>query len=84
VTTYPHVRDWKLTTGHLVLMKIGWGVVVLAVYLAAAATIFDSAVAWWIVAGLAIIALATALSLPGPVPKELLTGSRTYLKGRGN
>jgi len=63
-------------------MKIGWGVVALAVYLAAAAAILDSAAVWWVVAGLAVLAIATAAVLPAPVPEEMIIGGRNHIDCR--
>ncbi|OFW67322.1 MAG: hypothetical protein A2Z12_06355 [Actinobacteria bacterium RBG_16_68_21] len=66
--------DWKVTTGYRVLIKVGWGVTALAVYLAAAATFLGAVGIWWIVAGLATAALLVGLLLPEPVPREMIIG----------
>ncbi len=73
-THVTRVPDWKITTGYRVLVKIGWGVISLAVYFAGAASILDAAVIWWIVAGLAIIVILTTLLLPEPIPRDMITG----------
>jgi hypothetical protein len=69
--------DWKVTAGHRVLVKVGWGLTVLAVYLGAAAVVIDLDQAWWAVAALATAAILMGLMLPEPVPREMLTGHRT-------
>lgn len=79
VTTQTHIPDWKVTTGYRVLLKVGWGVTVFAVYMAAVAVAFGSVTAWWIVAALAIAAMLVGLLLPEPVPREMLNGHRTMV-----
>ncbi|HAX81876.1 MAG TPA: hypothetical protein DCY40_04840 [Actinobacteria bacterium] len=74
-TQTTHLRDWKLTTGHRVLVQVGWGLIALAVYLGAAASWFDTAAIWWAVAGLAVVVILTSLLLPEPVPRDMITGS---------
>ena len=76
------VPDWKITTGYRVLVKIGWGVIVLAVYFAAAASILHATVIWWIVAGLAVVVILTSLLLPEPLPRDMITGSRNHIDAR--
>ena len=73
-TQTTRVPDWKITTGYRVLVKIGWAVIALAVYFAAAASILDATAIWWIVAGLAVIVIMTSLLLPEPVPRDMITG----------
>ena len=72
-------NDWKVTTGYRVLVKVGWGVTALAVYLAAAALILGSVTVWWMVAALAASAILVGLLLPEPVPREMITGHRTQV-----
>jgi hypothetical protein len=72
-------RDWKVTTGYRMLLRVGWGVIVLAVYLAGAAAVLDSSTVWWIVAALAIGAMAVSAALPEPVPRDEITGRRTWV-----
>lgn len=69
------IPDWKITTGYRILVKIGWAVIVLAVYFAAAASILDATAIWWIVAGLAVTVILTSMLLPEPVPRDMITGS---------
>ena len=80
-THVTRVPDWKITTGYRVLVKIGWGVIVLAVYFAGAASILG-AVIWWIVAGLAIIVILTTLLLPEPIPRDMITGGTHHIDAR--
>jgi len=75
--------DWKVTTGYRVLIKVGWGATVLAVYLAAAASFLDASGIWWVVAGLAVAALLVGLLLPEPVPREMITGPRNRIDPMG-
>jgi len=79
----PPAPDWKVTTGYRVLVKIGWGVTALAVYLAAAASILGAVRVWWIVAGLAVTAILVGLLLPEPVPREMITGHRNHIDSMG-
>lgn len=72
-----HQADWKVTTGYRVLVKVGWGATVLAIYLAAAAVILKSVTVWWMVAALAAGAIVVGLMLPEPVPHDMLNGHRT-------
>jgi hypothetical protein len=74
-----HSRDWKVTTAHRVLIRIGWAATALAVYLAAAALILGSVAVWWMVAALAASAVLVGLLLPEPVPQEMITGHRTMV-----
>lgn len=66
-----------MTTGRVVLLRVGWGVIVLAVYFAGAAAVLDSAGIWWMVAGLAVGALGLAALLPEPVPRDQLVSRRS-------
>ena len=70
-------RDWKVTTGYRVLLRAGWAVMVLALYLTGAAAVLDSARVWWMVVGLAVGALALVAILPEPVPRDQLVARRT-------
>lgn len=74
-----HSRDWKVTTAHRVLVRIGWAVTALAAYLAAAALVLGSVAVWWMVAALAAAAVLVGLLLPEPVPQEMITGHRTMV-----
>lgn len=74
-----HQADWKVTTGYRVLVKVGWGATVLAIYLAAAAVILESVTVWWMVAALAAGAIVVGLMLPEPVPHDMLNRNRTQV-----
>jgi hypothetical protein len=78
-TQTSHHADWKVTTSYRVLVKVGWGAVVLALYLAAAALILESVTVWWAVAALAGGAILVGLMLPEPVPHDMLNGHRTQV-----
>lgn len=72
-------RDWKVTTGYRNLLRLGWGVTLLATYLGAAAAVLDSAGVWWIVAGLALGTILLAALLPEPVPRDQIIEKRTRM-----
>ncbi|MEX0827171.1 MAG: hypothetical protein WD184_10530 [Acidimicrobiia bacterium] len=78
-TQTSHHADWKVTTSYRVLVKVGWGAVVLAVYFAAAALILQSVTAWWAVAALAGGAIMVGVMLPEPVPRDMLNSHRTHV-----
>ena len=61
------------------LVKVGWGAIVLAVYLSAAALILGSVTVWWAVAALAGGAILVGVMLPEPVPRDMLNGHRTQV-----
>lgn len=61
------------------LVKVGWGATVLAIYLAAAAVILESVTVWWMVAALAAGAIVVGLMLPEPVPHDMLNRNRTQV-----
>ncbi len=71
------VPDWKVTTGYRILVKVGWGMTVLAVYLGVAAFVAGVAQVWWVVAALAVATILMGAMLPEPVPREMITGHRT-------
>lgn len=75
-------RDWKVTTGYRVLLRVGWGVMGLAVYFAAAAAVLDSSGVWWAVAALAVGALLLVSVLPEPVPRDHLVARRNTIDPR--
>ena len=87
MTTADHVagrpRDWKVTTGYRVLIKIGWAAMVLALYGAAVAVVVGMQGAWWIAAGMAALALLVGVLIPAPVPSELITGGRNHIDPDG-
>ena len=73
------LRDWKTTPSYRILVAGCWGVIALAVFLAAAGSMFDAAGVWWTVAGLALVVILVALLLPEPVPHDMLIESRKRL-----
>ena len=75
-------RDWKVTAGYRIVLRLGWAVMVFAVYLAGAAAVLDSSSVWWMVAGLATGALGLVAVLPEPVPRDQLVGRRTSVDTR--
>ena len=75
-------RDWKVTAGYRIVLRLGWAVMVFAVYLAGAAAVLDSSSVWWVVAGLAIGALGLVAILPEPVPRDQLVGRRNSVDTR--
>lgn len=75
-------RDWKVTTGYRVLLRVAWGVMGLAVYFTVAAAMLDSASVWWMVAALAAGALWLVSILPEPVPRDHLVERRTAIDSR--
>jgi hypothetical protein len=79
----PPIPDWKVTTGYRVLMKIGWAVTALAIYLGVAATLVGADRLWWIVAALAIVGILVGLLLPEPVPRDMITGPRNRIDPLG-
>lgn len=79
-TQTTHLRDWKVTTGYRVLVKIGWALVILAVYLGGAASILDATSVWWMVVGLAVGAILTGMLLPEPLPREMITGPKNHIE----
>ena len=87
MTTADHVagrlpRDWKVTTGYRVLIKVGWMAVGVALYGAAVAVVVGIDEAWWAAAGLAVLALLVGTLIPAPVPRELITGGRNHIDTR--
>ena len=42
------IPDWKVTAGYRVLIKIGWALTALAIYLAGAASFLDAVAMWWV------------------------------------
>jgi ABC-type spermidine/putrescine transport system permease subunit I len=82
VTTVDRAADWKVTVGYRMLLRVGWGVFALAVYGAIVALVVGAPGAWWMAAGLAVLALLVVAFLPEPVPAEMLTGRRTRIDTR--
>jgi len=54
----------------------------LAVYGAIVALVVGAPGAWWMAAGLAVLALLVVAFLPEPVPAEMLTGRKTRIDTR--
>jgi len=72
-------RDWKVTTGYRIMLKIGWAAISMAIYFAAVAAVLDSMSVWWIVAGLALGVMLLVSALPEPIPRDFLIGSRKWV-----
>ena len=72
-------RDWKVTTSYRILLRIGWAIILVAIYFAATATGLDSMGVWWMVAGLAFGVMMLMAILPEPVPRDLITGPRNWI-----
>ena len=72
-------RDWKVTMGYRILLRIGWAAIAVAIYFAAAAAVLDSIGVWWIVAGLASSVMLLMSLLPEPVPRDLIIGPRNWV-----
>ncbi len=72
-------RDWKVTTGYRILLRIGWAAIAVALYFATAAAMLDSMGAWMVVAGLAIAVMVLVGVLPEPVPRDLIIGRRNWV-----
>ncbi len=68
-----------MTATYRTLVRLGWALVALAIYLAGAAAILDATAIWWMVAGLASLAIVTGLLLPEPVPRTMLNEQRNRL-----
>jgi ABC-type spermidine/putrescine transport system permease subunit I len=81
MTTNAHAagRDWKVTTGYRVMLRVAWGVLTLSVYGAVVAVVVGVPGAWWMAAGLAALAMLVAALLPEPVPADLITEARSHL-----
>jgi ABC-type spermidine/putrescine transport system permease subunit I len=82
VTTADRAADWKVTAGYRFLLKLGWAVLALAAYGVVVALILGVPGAWWMAAGLAVLALLVVGFLPEPVPSEMITGRRTRIDTR--
>mgnify|MGYP001828403350 CR=1 FL=1 len=82
MTTLSHDRDWKVTTGYRVLLRMAWGLVALAVYGGVVAILVGVADAWWLAVGAAGLALVMGAMLPEPVPAEMLTRHRQHIDSR--
>ena len=83
-TTHAAHPDWKVTTGYRVMLWIAWLVLILSVYGAVVAVVVGVRGAWWIVAGLAAMAMLLTALLPEPVPADLITEARSRLDSTRN
>jgi ABC-type spermidine/putrescine transport system permease subunit I len=79
MTTLDRARDWKVTTGYRMLLQVGWGALALSLFAAASALVIGVPGAWWMAAGLALVALLAVAALPDPVPAEMITGRVTRI-----
>jgi ABC-type spermidine/putrescine transport system permease subunit I len=79
MTTLDRARDWKVTTAYRLLLQAGWGALALALFGAVSAVVIGVPGAWWMAAGLALVALLTVVALPDPVPAEMITGRVTRI-----
>jgi hypothetical protein len=82
VTTVDRTADWKVTVGYKTLLRVGWGLFALAIWGGVIALVAGAPGAWWMAAGLAVLALLLVAFLPEPVPAEMLTGRRTHIDTR--
>ena len=76
-------RDWKVTTGYRILIKVGWTAMILALYGTAVALVVGMRGAWWMAAGMAALALLVGIMIPAPVPREWITGGRNHIDAGG-
>jgi predicted cobalt transporter CbtA len=82
VTRTSHPADWKVTIGHRILVKVGWGLLTIAGYLGVAAMVVGMQSMWWYAAGFALIGLLIAATLPEPVPQDLVVERRRWMDVR--
>jgi hypothetical protein len=82
VTTADFARDWKVTTGYRVLLKVAWVLVMMAITVAVLAAVDGVSAGWWAAAGLALLALIVGGLLPEPLPAEMITGGRNHVDCR--
>jgi len=73
-------RDWKVSTGYRILVRVGWAAIAMAIYFATAAAVLDSVGVWWIVAGLALGVMLLVSALTEPVPRDLITGPKNWIR----
>ena len=83
VTRTSQDSDWKVTIGHRILVKVGWALLTMAGYLAVAAVVVGIQTIWWYVAGLALTGLLIAVTLPEPVPQDLVVERERWVDPRG-
>jgi len=82
VTTIERAADWKVTVGYRMLLRVGWGLLALAIFGGVVALVVGAPGAWWMAAGLALLAMLVVALLPEPVPAEMITGRRTRIDTR--
>lgn len=80
MTTSSHAPDWKVTPAHRFLVGAGWLLASAACFVAGAAIVADMPEMWGAVASLALVAMGIGLSLPEPVPHDMLTESVTRIR----
>jgi hypothetical protein len=84
MTSLPAVRptepDWKVSTAYRVLIIIGWGACILALYSLVIGLVLGFPTAWWMAAAFALAALALSGLLPEPVPAEMIIDKRTRVE----
>lgn len=64
------------------MVNVGWAIVALSVYLAFAATFTGLDEMWWVVAGLALLGMLVAVTLPEPVPRDLIMERQRWVDSR--
>ena len=82
MTTIERAADWKVTVGYRMLLRVGWGLLALAIFGGVVALVVGAPGAWWMAAGLALLAMLVVALLPEPVPAEMITGRRTRIDTR--
>ena len=82
VTTVERATDWKVTIGYRMLLRLGWGVFALAIYGAIVALVVGAPGAWWMSAGLALLALLVVALLPEPVPAGMIVERCTHIEAK--
>ena len=82
MTTVDHARDWKVTAGYRILLRVAWLLAVSSILLAVVAALDNLVVGWWAAAGLAALALFLGAILPEPLPVEMITGNNNLIDGR--
>jgi len=75
-------RDWKVTVGHRLLSRAAGGALLLAVYGVVSAITFGDVGGWWVAAAAALGALLLSVSIPAPIPRDLITGEERWVDWR--
>ena len=84
VTTLDRAPDWQVTAGDRIMLALGWGALVPALYVAVVASVLGLPGAWWLAGGLAAASITTVVFLPEPVPAEMITGSHNRIDPQRN